>query len=478
MRDFRVGQQCLLRLRVRNAGERALRSVRVSLGSSTTTEVEAVSTRMLGPGRDEEIRVMLRPRLGGHHTLKGVVETVPLRGEGQTLGFDSVAFRVVVASAANQVFNIDARSQRVGVFENIGARDEGGLVGDADWHSVPLRPIDEVQRERVFQAPVEAPQQARIGELYTGRVVDAQPAGVMVEVLPGCVGWLPRTEIEAAIAHAVGTGDTVLVRSIGVDREGRVLLSQKQVETEAAPPALSQAKATLVVVDASGGGDVRTLAEATQRAGSQARIVVRAGTYAGPVEFRGTITLVGEPGVVITSEQGAVLRAVGDELTVQRVTLQGIAPKLRYAPDGVEVRSGKVVLEDCEIATTAGNLTPGRGVAVRGPGCRVVLERCTFRDNGAGVALDTSWAGFFGDEAAGASVRANACRFENNRTAAAVAGAGRELELTRCQIRNNDLGVHAQASARATVEACALSGNGQDTRVEGEASLMEQGNHS
>ncbi len=52
MRDYRVGQQCLLRLRVRNTGERALRALRLSVGSSATVDVEQVSSRMLGPGRD------------------------------------------------------------------------------------------------------------------------------------------------------------------------------------------------------------------------------------------------------------------------------------------------------------------------------------------------------------------------------------------------------------------------------------------
>ena len=475
MRDYRVGQQCLLRLRVRNTGERALRALRLSVGSSATVDVEQVSSRMLGPGRDEELSLMLRPRMAGHHALKGVVEVVPLRGESTTLGFEGVAFRVAADNAMQQVFNIDARSQRVGIWENLGAQDQGGLVDAASWHEVPLRPVDAGETETLLKAPEAAA--ARMGDLYTGKVVETQALGLMVEVLPGCIGWLARSEIDASIANALGAGDTLLVRAVGLDREGRVVLSQKQATTEVAPPALTETRQALVVVDPSGRGDARTLQEAIQRAGERARIVLRAGTYQGPVELRGHIELVGEPDVVIESAQGCVIRAVGESLKLQTLVLRGTAPKLRYAPDGVEVRSGRVVLQDCEIATTDGNLTPGRAVAVRGPGCKVVVERCTLRDNGVGIAVDTSWAGFFGDEAAGAHVRVNDCRLVNNKTAASVAGAGRELSMTRCTIRNNELGVNALSGAQATIEACAFEGNTQDSRSDADASLVQRGNH-
>ena len=66
---------------------------------------------------------------------------------------------------------------------------------------------------------------------------------------------------------------------------------------------------------------------------------------------------------------------------------------------------------------------------------------------------------------------------ENNSTTASVAGAGRALLMTRCQIRHNDLGAHAQGPAQATVELTGLFGNGQDVQVEDDASLLEQGNH-
>lgn len=49
--------------------------------------------------------------------------------------------------------------------------------------------------------------------------------------------------------------------------------------------------------------------------------------------------------------------------------------------------------------------------------------------------------------------------------------------MTRCQIRHNDLGAHAQGPAQATVELTGLFGNGQDVQVEDDASLLEQGNH-
>ncbi len=420
IRDYRAGQQCLLRLRVRNRGARAV-TVRVRIGSSASAEQHSASSRTLGPGHQDELRIMLTPQQAGHHAMEGEVEVVSLRGQSQLLGFEGFAFRVA-ARPGQQVFNIDASSQRVGVWENLGVHEQGGLMPEAKWHEVPLRPLDAPGRKALALASEEK------------------------------VQAMETQKTEEALEHTHPPADRL--------PEGRVL----------------------VVVDPSGAGDARSLSEAVQQAGLRARIVLRAGVYEGPVELRGDIEIVGEPGVVVQAEHGAILRAVGERLELRNLVLQGTAPKMRDAPDGLEVRSGQVLLEDCEIATTDGNPMPGRGVAVRGI-AQVQLERCTLRNNGVGIAVDTSSTGFFADEAGEphpffpCMAELSNCRLVNNRTGAAVGGVGRELVLTRCEIRNNNLGVYALERGRALVKDCALTGNARDLRSESDAVLDEQGNH-
>ena len=71
-----------------------------------------------------------------------------------------------------------------------------------------------------------------IGRIYQGTVRRVVPFGAFVEISPGKDGLVHISELEPnrveRVEDVINEGDTVLVKVIGIDREGKVKLSRKQ----------------------------------------------------------------------------------------------------------------------------------------------------------------------------------------------------------------------------------------------------------
>ena len=71
-----------------------------------------------------------------------------------------------------------------------------------------------------------------IGRIYQGTVRRVVPFGAFVEISPGKDGLVHISELEAKrverVEDVINEGDTVLVKVIGIDREGKIKLSRKQ----------------------------------------------------------------------------------------------------------------------------------------------------------------------------------------------------------------------------------------------------------
>ena len=165
--------------------------------------------------------------------------------------------------------------------------------------------------------------------------------------------------------------------------------------------------------------------------------------------------------------RGAALTLHGD-VVVRSLSIRGAAPKGTYAPDGIAVQSGRVLIDGCDITVDRpGNLTPGRGIAVIGP-AQVEVQGGQIHNCGVGIAVDVGWGGFGAGQARGARVGVHGVTLRANGLGAAVAGAGRELHLARCTFSPNRDGdpdrdaPHLEGAVRAlddavlTVEACVL----------------------
>jgi len=71
-----------------------------------------------------------------------------------------------------------------------------------------------------------------IGRIYSGTVRRVVPFGAFVEISPGKDGLVHISELEPhrveRVEDVINEGDTVLVKVIGIDREGKIKLSRKQ----------------------------------------------------------------------------------------------------------------------------------------------------------------------------------------------------------------------------------------------------------
>lgn len=79
--------------------------------------------------------------------------------------------------------------------------------------------------------------EAKVGEIYEGPVVRILDFGAFVEILPGKDGLVHISELAAyrvnRVTDVVKVGDTIKVKVIGIDQQGRINLSKKALEPEA-----------------------------------------------------------------------------------------------------------------------------------------------------------------------------------------------------------------------------------------------------
>jgi hypothetical protein len=428
--DARAGEQLLVRVRARNDGGDP---VDLALSARSTAGAARVvgGAGTLAPGRTLAAQVLLRPEVAGHHTLAVGVTAQPAAGAPAAFHTDDVAFRVGAAGALAQSITIDARQNRVGVFENIGNAERGGLVGEARWRAVSVRP-----GALPAEAPVVGPTLPEPGARVTGVVTAGGDVPALdVDGVPGALVELEDPALRAVLAR----GDRLQVTVLGHDGRGGLLLSTR------APRAAPTAAPTGRV----GPGD--SLADAIAAAPAGARLQVT-GTHQGPFVVARPLELWGDG--VLQAAKGPVLALAADAV-VRGLTIRGAAGPGAYAADAVEVRAGRVLLERCALSAEApGNLTPGRVVAVTGP-ATLELRDCTVTDAALGLAVDVSWAGSATDTAAGATVTVAGGRFERVGTALAAAGPRRTVTATGADLRGaTDAATHAQRGATVTLRDC------------------------
>lgn len=407
--ELRVGARCLLRLRVVNESTTALRGVHLALTWSDRP-LEALRAEALEPGADAVLALLLRPEVAGHGTVGGTARAVDASGTETLWGLQGVHLRVAGPAALQQSIHIDARSQRVGIFENIGGAGSGGLVGAARWEPLELR--------RLERAPSPAAADLAVGFRGTG-VVAAAGAELLV-ALEGHTGVLVDLE-DPALRSILGPGDRLSVTVLGTDDRGRPLLSTRPARAGSAP-----APAPTATTEVGPGG----LAAAIAAAAPGSTLVIR-GPQEGPLAIDKPLTLDATE-AVLHVPRGVGLRLSAD-VVVRGLVVRGTAAG-GYAPDGIEIAGGRVVLEGCDIAVNSeGALTPGRGVAVTGP-ASVEIRGGRIHHCGVGVAVDVSWSGFPTTTARGARVHVRDVAFADNDRDAASAGEGRELHLVGCTL--------------------------------------------
>ncbi|MBW2051962.1 MAG: polyribonucleotide nucleotidyltransferase [Deltaproteobacteria bacterium] len=83
----------------------------------------------------------------------------------------------------------------------------------------------------------EVTQEAEVDQVYRGKVVKIMDFGAFVEILPGTDGLVHISQLAPervkAVTDVVNEGDEILVKVLGIDKQGKIRLSRKAVLEEA-----------------------------------------------------------------------------------------------------------------------------------------------------------------------------------------------------------------------------------------------------
>jgi polyribonucleotide nucleotidyltransferase len=92
--------------------------------------------------------------------------------------------------------------------------------------------------ERAIEMIEAVTAEVKVGKVYTGRVASVKDFGAFIEVVPGQDGLCHISELDReyvrSVDDVVKVGDTVRVKVISIDDQGRIKLSRKAAELEEA----------------------------------------------------------------------------------------------------------------------------------------------------------------------------------------------------------------------------------------------------
>ena len=173
--EFRAGHSCQVRLQVENLSDRLVKQFRIACRLGELA-LEELSTKVVGPKRNEVVSAGLVAERAGQVDLKGYLSATDMRG--QRLCYRLRPVGILVAGAApgssTQVMNIDASGMRVADLSGMQkgpASARGGVIAER-W--VPLVlvgvPSEEFDKNAGVAAPnveVKAPWAAQVAELMS-----------------------------------------------------------------------------------------------------------------------------------------------------------------------------------------------------------------------------------------------------------------------------------------------------------------------
>jgi polyribonucleotide nucleotidyltransferase len=115
-------------------------------------------------------------------------------------------------------------------------QETGATIEIEEDGTVLISCVDRKGAEQARDEVLKVTEEVQIGRLYTGKVVGIRDFGAFIEVLPGTDGLCHISELAdgyvKTVNDVVQLGDTVRVKVIAIDEQGRVKLSRKQALKE------------------------------------------------------------------------------------------------------------------------------------------------------------------------------------------------------------------------------------------------------
>ncbi|MFB3891616.1 MAG: polyribonucleotide nucleotidyltransferase [Phycisphaerae bacterium] len=114
--------------------------------------------------------------------------------------------------------------------------DTGATIDVEDDGTIFIACVDAKGAEKAREAIEGLTGEVQVGTIYEGKVVSIRDFGAFIEILPGQDGLCHVSELDEKyvknVGDAVKLGDTVKVKVISIDDQGRVKLSRKAVMIE------------------------------------------------------------------------------------------------------------------------------------------------------------------------------------------------------------------------------------------------------
>ena len=109
--------------------------------------------------------------------------------------------------------------------------------------TIAIACLDYEGAERALEMVEAVSAEVKVGKIYTGKVSSIKDFGAFIEVAPGQDGLCHISELDSEyvknVEEVVKVGETVRVKVIAIDDQGRIKLSRKAVEAEEEQPAAS-----------------------------------------------------------------------------------------------------------------------------------------------------------------------------------------------------------------------------------------------
>jgi polyribonucleotide nucleotidyltransferase len=153
------------------------------------------------------------------------------------------ASRPAISDHAPRILTIRIDPDKIGKVIGPGGKgikrieaETGATIEIEEDGSVLIACVDRKGAEQARDEVLKVTEEVQIGRIYTGKVVGIRDFGAFIEILPGTDGLCHVSELADGYVKQVGDviqlGDTVRVKVILIDDQGRVKLSRKQALKE------------------------------------------------------------------------------------------------------------------------------------------------------------------------------------------------------------------------------------------------------
>ncbi len=154
--------------------------------------------------------------------------------------------RPEMSKYAPRITSIRVKTDQVRTVIGSGGKNVRGIIeatGCAidiqDDGTIHIASSDGEAAKRAIQMIRDLTQEAEVGKLYNGTVRKIMEFGAFVEIYPGTDGLVHVSELAKervkAVTDVLNEGDKVLVKCIGIDKQGKIKLSRKEALGQTLP---------------------------------------------------------------------------------------------------------------------------------------------------------------------------------------------------------------------------------------------------